>query len=150
MGPNLTIPVQPLSPLSPSLTDSVCHHREERWIGQSRRLTKGRNGGSWFLDGPGLHVLHSPSNSVWIYYSPCREGLRNSGFLEEGNEQSLDQIPEETLEITREAASGWWLTCLSMSCGLKFHFVFIIHTTRITAPGRATSCIPFGLSKHPK
>lgn len=50
---------------------------------------------------------------------------------------------EETLEITRYIRTFWWVSCLGISCVLRFHFIPSYTEPEFIAPARATNCVPW-------
>lgn len=135
-------------PYSPSGPPPECLHCKDR--GQADGAEDKRRKEMWVLGfcmgWPTSLALNLCVNLFW----QLRQGLRNLVFLKERNEQSPDLKSEETLKITRKAVTAEQLSCLGLSCGLKFHFIFITYRTRIIAPGRAVSRVPLGLPEHPK
>lgn len=124
----------------------VSLHWEEMWTGgQSRRQKKRRNVGFALLDGLW------PTSLTLKLYVHLFQTLK--GRLLFSLKQGMNNYQTENqrwLWKLLHSVTTEWLSCLGMSCGLKFHFIFITHRTRIIAPRRATSYVPFGPSEYPK
>lgn len=85
-----------------SLQDHLWSLFTERKCEQVDKAEDKRKEEMWVLHfWMGSDLLHSPSNSMWIYFRNLREELKTLVFLKEGNEPLPDWKSEATLKITR-------------------------------------------------